>query len=74
MFFSFGRCATGQLQLSDEASPNLEERLGDFSRKSTALKKTLDRFQGIEREKLFSSCVKVRHTQAKLDKYLVTKI
>ncbi|KAL8212900.1 UNVERIFIED_CONTAM: hypothetical protein K2H54_059496 [Gekko kuhli] len=39
------RCATGQFQLPEEASPNLEERLGDFSQKSTALKKTLDRFQ-----------------------------
>ncbi|XP_054832428.1 uncharacterized protein LOC129327700 [Eublepharis macularius] len=39
------RCATGQFQLPEEDSPNLEERLGDLSRKSTALKKTLDRFQ-----------------------------
>ncbi|XP_048347910.1 zinc finger protein RFP-like isoform X2 [Sphaerodactylus townsendi] len=36
------RCAPGQFQLPEE---DLEERLGDFSRKSTALKKTLDRFQ-----------------------------
>ncbi|XP_077180781.1 zinc finger protein RFP-like isoform X6 [Paroedura picta] len=38
------RCGS-QLQLPEEDSPNLEERMGDFSRKSKALKKTLDRFQ-----------------------------
>lgn len=55
MFLSFlkFRCATGQFQLPEETSPKLEEKLDDFSRKRTALKETLNRFQGRENKTHF---------------------
>ncbi|XP_053148566.1 zinc finger protein RFP-like isoform X2 [Hemicordylus capensis] len=42
---NMSRCATGQFKPDEESSPNLEERLDDFSRKGAALKETLKRFQ-----------------------------
>ncbi|XP_077776355.1 E3 ubiquitin-protein ligase TRIM15-like isoform X4 [Podarcis muralis] len=42
---TMSRCAAGHFQPSEEASPKLEERLDDFSRKGKLLKETLNRFQ-----------------------------
>ncbi|XP_053234874.1 E3 ubiquitin-protein ligase TRIM7-like isoform X2 [Podarcis raffonei] len=42
---TMSRCAPGHFQPSEEASPKLEERLDNFSRKGKLLKETLNRFQ-----------------------------
>nr|XP_034960916.1 uncharacterized protein LOC118080096 [Zootoca vivipara] len=42
---TMSRCAPGHFQPSEEASPKLEERLDNFTRKGMLLKETLNRFQ-----------------------------